>query len=93
VTNEAGNNVTAYTINASTFALTPLSGSPFVSGTSPQSVTVDLAGLYLYVVNQISNDVWVCSIDPTTGTITPVAGSPFSAGTNPFGIAASGTIQ
>jgi 6-phosphogluconolactonase (cycloisomerase 2 family) len=93
VTNEAGNNVTAYAVNASTGALTQLSGSPFNSGTSPQFASVDISGQYLCVVNQISNDVWVYAVDPTTGAIAPVAGSPFAAGTNPFGVNTTGSIQ
>jgi len=93
VTNEAGNNVTAYAVNTATGALAQLSGSPFVSGNGPQSITVDISGQYVYVVNQFSNDVWVYAIDPTTGAIAQVTGSPFAAGTNPFGVATTGTIQ
>jgi Lactonase, 7-bladed beta-propeller len=85
VANETSSNVTAYAVNARSGTLTQLSGSPFATGTSPQSVAPDISGQYLYVANQISNNVWVYTIDPITGAISPVSGSPFAAGTNQSG--------
>jgi hypothetical protein len=39
VANDTSNNVSAYTINALTGALTPVVGSSFAAGTNPASVT------------------------------------------------------
>ncbi|MGH7985387.1 MAG: hypothetical protein ACREQX_03765, partial [Candidatus Binataceae bacterium] len=38
VANEGSGNVSAYTIDATTGALTPISGSPFAAGADPISV-------------------------------------------------------
>ncbi len=40
VSNENSNNVSAYTIHASSGALTPVAGSPFAAGSSPFGVAV-----------------------------------------------------
>ena len=44
VTNLNSGNVSGYTIDPTTGALTPISGSPFAAGQSPQSVAVDPTG-------------------------------------------------
>jgi len=46
VANGGDNTITAYSIDATTGALTPVSGSPFATGvgTGPHSVTVDPRG-------------------------------------------------
>src|SRR5437762_2088674 len=81
VANQFSNNVSAFTINASTGALTPVAGSPFVAGTHPVSVTVDPSGKFAYVANFSSNNVSAFMIDAASGALTAVAGSPFAAGT------------
>ena len=40
VANESSNNVSGYTINATTGALTAIAGSPFPAGTAPRSVAI-----------------------------------------------------
>src|ERR1700737_4896149 len=44
VANLYSNNVSAYTIDGTTGALTPVAGSPFATGSAPVSVTVDPTG-------------------------------------------------
>jgi hypothetical protein len=44
-----GANISAFTINSTSGALTPVGGSPFATGTSPISVTVDPSGKFVYV--------------------------------------------
>jgi Lactonase, 7-bladed beta-propeller len=51
VTNLSSNNVSAYAINASTGALTQLTGSPFAAGYQPSGVAIDSSGKFLYVAN------------------------------------------
>ena len=41
VANYGSNNVSAYTINATSGALTPVAGSPFAAGTNPYDAAVD----------------------------------------------------
>ena len=84
-----GNDVSAYTINASTGVLTPVTGSPFATGVSPFSVTTDPSGKFLYVANGDSGTVSAFVIDATTGALAPVANSPFAAGHNASSIAVS----
>jgi DNA-binding beta-propeller fold protein YncE len=86
VANASSNNVSAYTINGTTGALTPIPGSPFPTGLNPYSVTVDPTGQFAYVANANSNNVSAYTINGTTGALTPVAGSPFPAGSFPFSV-------
>ena len=51
VANLVGDNVSAYTINSSTGALSAVAGSPFAAGNDPWSVTVDPSGKFAYVAN------------------------------------------
>ncbi len=83
VANDLSNNVSGYTINAATGALTPIAGSPFPAGTNPVSVTVDPTGKFAYVANSSSDNVSGYTINAATGALTPIAGSPFPAGTTP----------
>jgi len=86
VANETSNTISAYSIDASTGALTPIAGSPFAAtGTTPVAVAVDPNGVYLYVANNGSNDVSVYSIDDTTGVLTAV-GEPVGSGNGPFAL-------
>ena len=86
VTNAGGNNISVYSINATSGALTPVTGSPFAAGTNPASVTVNPAGTLAFVTNAYSSNVSVYSINATTGALTPVTGSPFAAGTAPSSV-------
>jgi YVTN family beta-propeller protein len=75
--------VSTYTVNASTGALT-LAGS-IAAGVAPVSVTVDPAGRFVYVTNSDSNDVSMYTIDATTGSLTSIG--TITAGTNPTSVA------
>jgi 6-phosphogluconolactonase len=85
--------VSAFSIDTTSGALTPISSSPFAVGTNPASLTVDISGQFVYVANSGSNNVSILKIDPTTGALTAIAGSPFAAGTTPKAITTTGTIQ
>jgi YVTN family beta-propeller protein len=86
VPNETSNTISAYAIDASTGALTPIAGSPFAStGTTPVAAVVDPNGAYLYVADNGSNAVSVYAIDDTTGALT-ATGEPTAAGNGPFAI-------
>jgi 6-phosphogluconolactonase (cycloisomerase 2 family) len=52
VPNSDSNDVSAYSINASTGALTEIAGSPFGADQMPALATADPAGQFLYVINQ-----------------------------------------
>jgi DNA-binding beta-propeller fold protein YncE len=79
--------VSAYTINSATGALSAVAGSPFAAGDSPVAVIVDPTGRFAYVVNQTGNNVSAYRINSSTGALRAVAGSPFETGNNPFSVA------
>lgn len=86
VTNASSSNVSAYSIDPATGALTAVSGSPFATGSLPFSLEVDPSDKFADVASRQSNSVSAFAIDPATGALTPVAGSPFAAGTNPVSL-------
>ena len=81
-TSSAGN-VSAYTIDATTGALTAVKRSPFSAGTEPSGVAIDPTGKFAYVSNYGENNVDAYAIDATTGALTAVKGSPFATGEEP----------
>jgi 6-phosphogluconolactonase (cycloisomerase 2 family) len=80
-------NVSAYTVDATTGALTPVAGSPFPAGVEARGVTVDPSGRFAYVANQGVGSVSGYTIEGSTGALTPIAGSPFEAGTGSLYVA------
>jgi YVTN family beta-propeller protein len=87
VTNSGSNDVSMYSINATTGALTSI--GPIATRANPSSATVDPTGKFAYVANSGSNDVSMYTIDTTTGTLTPIG--PIAAGTNPSSVAVDPT--
>jgi 6-phosphogluconolactonase (cycloisomerase 2 family) len=68
-----------FTIDATTGALTPVTGSPFANpGFEANSLTVDGTGHYLYATaGTTTGEVDGFLIDQTTGALSTIAGSPF----------------
>jgi 6-phosphogluconolactonase len=88
VANAGSDTVSAFAVDPSSGALTPLSPATFATGKSPSSIAVDPSLGYIYVANNGgSNDVSAFSVDIGTGLLTPVPGSPFPAGANPLSLA------
>jgi 6-phosphogluconolactonase (cycloisomerase 2 family) len=87
VANAGSNNISAYSINASTGALTAVPGSPFPADQAPASVSANGAGTLLYVSNQGSSTVPPrlsgYSINGTSGALTQLANSPFDLSNPP----------
>jgi 6-phosphogluconolactonase (cycloisomerase 2 family) len=75
--------VSVFTINPTTGALTSVAGSPFAAGAGPTAIAVDPSAKFAYVANGIDGTVSAYIIDPHTSALTPVAGSPFPVGVNP----------
>lgn len=82
VANSTSNVITGYTLAASG-ALTPLSSSPFTTGTTPTAMSLDSTGKYLLVIsNGGGPDLQVFSFDTTTaGKLDSVTTN--STGTDP----------
>jgi 6-phosphogluconolactonase len=89
VANQGSNNISAFALEGTTGALTPLAGSPFAAGNQPSSVAIDPTGMFAYVVNTGAGTVSVYAIDATSGALTPISGSPVAKGTQPAAIAIS----
>jgi len=66
-------------------ALTPVPGSPFPAGSSPNGVAVDPTGKVVYVANVLSDDVSGYTIN-ADGSLTPVPASPVPAGSGPASV-------
>lgn len=80
--------ISAYSVDATTGALTPVAGSPFPTDVSGCCGTVwideDPLGRFIYVPNLGANSVSVFAIG-ATGALSEVPGSPFDTGGNdPF---------
>ena len=87
VTNRGSNNVSAYSVDAATGALTAIAGSPFPAGTFPVAIAIDQTGHFAYVVNQTDATISAFTIDRTSGALMAVAGSPFTTGASPTAVA------
>lgn len=71
--------VLAYSINSTTGALTPISGSPFLvtGASSATSIATDPAGRFLFVGDDFSSNIWVFQIG-SDGSLTLNTASPFN---------------
>ena len=67
--NSGSNDVSTYTVDGTTGALTSLGTTG--AGLSPTSIAVHPSGKFVYVTNG-SNSVWMYNIDASTGTLTQV---------------------
>jgi len=68
VPNSGSNDVSMYTINATTGALTSI--GTMAAGSTPTSIAIHPSGKFAYVTNSASNDVSMYSIDAATGVLT-----------------------
>ena len=86
VAGAANGTVSAYAYDATTGALTPLTGSTYTvaAGSSTQlaAVAVDPTGRFLYVTFAADDTISEFSIDPTTGELTAI-GTPVATGNGP----------
>ena len=85
--NSGDNNVSAYSINAASGALTPVAGSPFAAGSGPAAVALDPSGQNAYVPNFGDNTVSFYTVDFISGALTPfVLSASFAAGSHPTAV-------
>ena len=81
-TNNAGS-ISVFTINTTTGALTPITGSPFAGSGPANGISIDPTGKFLYVA---ANGVDAYAINQTTGALAPISGSPYTTPAEPFGV-------
>src|SRR5437868_2780484 len=70
--------IQAFSIDHTSGALTPISGSPFATA-GADSIASDAAGRFLFAGNDTTGRISVFQIDTTTGALVAAPGSPFSA--------------
>jgi 6-phosphogluconolactonase (cycloisomerase 2 family) len=89
VVNSGSNNVSEFTINATTGALRPVSGGPINAGKSPAAASVDPSGKFVFVANSISGDLSAYRINNSTGALTVLVPGPVRARKGPAALAVS----
>jgi len=90
VGNAASDNISVFSIDAGTGALTAVAGSPFPTGPSPLNMQVSPSGEFLYVTLEESTTGIVEVFSINQGVLTPLLpNNLFTTGGNPYGIAIS----
>lgn len=79
VASQAVNTVSAFKIDTTTGALTPVPGSPFTAGDGAKWVAIAPSGKFAYVANYEAGTISAFAIDASSGALEAVAGSPFQA--------------
>lgn len=87
----AGDDVSAYRINAGNGMLTPIDADAatpgiqnYVAGDNPTSITVTPAGKFAYVANRLDNTVSAYRIAAATGMLTPIDADTVTPGIQNF---------
>lgn len=68
--------ISGYSIDNQTGALTAISGSPFPAGAGPEALTIHPSGQFAYASNAGDATISEYTIDSTTGALAPISGSP-----------------
>jgi 6-phosphogluconolactonase len=86
VLNQSSDTISAFAVDSTTGALSPVPGSPFtiLDGVGPVAASVDPLGKTLYVVNQSSNSMSIFAIDATSGALSSMGS--IQTGSNPISI-------
>jgi 6-phosphogluconolactonase (cycloisomerase 2 family) len=80
--------IAGFSIDPSSGAITPIPGSPFPGGSSPNVIAIHPSGRFIYAadwdgitVNGGAGpaDILAYAIDPVSGALSPIKGSPFPA--------------
>jgi 6-phosphogluconolactonase len=93
VANVGSSNISVYSVDSTTGALTQVSGSPFPTGFAPEAISLDPLNQFVYVGNYFSGDVYGYAINFTTGALSPVSGSPFPVGNALRGVSVDSSGQ
>jgi len=90
--NSGSNDISGFSVDESTGALSPLGGGAVPTGHHPISATVDYSGRFLFVVSDTDSSVSTYTIDPSSGALAPVTPATITGGT-PKGLAISSTVE
>jgi 6-phosphogluconolactonase (cycloisomerase 2 family) len=87
--NYFSDNVSVFSIDPNSGALTEVAGSPFFANANPTEILITPSGKFVYVTNPSIGMVTAFSF--SNGVLTPVPGSPFISGLGAFGMAVDAT--
>jgi 6-phosphogluconolactonase (cycloisomerase 2 family) len=79
------NNISGFTVNPATGALTPVSGSPFATPTGDTSIAVSRDFKFLYAADFGLNQISAFQVN-SDGSLSPLLGTPFPAGNGPVSV-------
>jgi len=85
VGNVGSSNISTYTVDATTGALTSTGTVSSGAASIPEAIAIDPSGQFFYVADEGNNVVLAYIIDPVTGALT-AAGPPIGAGSEPDSI-------
>ena len=91
-TNGSSNDISGFSVDETTGALTPLGGGPVAAGHHPIAATVDYSGRFLFVASDTDSSVTTYTIDPSSGALAPVSPATI-IGAAPRGLAISRTVE
>jgi 6-phosphogluconolactonase len=87
VSNSVSNDISAYSVDATTGTLTAVPGAPFPADVRPNFAIPELSGKFVYVSNGGDGStpprISAYSVDATTGVLTQLAASPFELSVTP----------
>lgn len=90
VTNSFSNNISVFSIDSSSGALTPVNGSPFYANQDPGEILMPPSGDLVYVTNTGIGTVTGFTFSTSTGQLTSV-GAPYYSGAGAAGMAVDST--
>jgi 6-phosphogluconolactonase len=90
VTNSFSNNISVFSIDSSSGALTPVDGSPFYANQDPGEILMPPSGDLVYVTNSGIGTVTGFTFSTSTGQLTSV-GAPYYSGAGAAGMAVDST--
>jgi 6-phosphogluconolactonase (cycloisomerase 2 family) len=90
----ANNKIVVFSIDQNSGNLTPIAGSPFLTGNDPLYMTlvpITTVGFqaFLYTANIHDNTISAFTADDNTGALTPISGSPYAGASTLAGLAVS----
>jgi 6-phosphogluconolactonase len=80
----SGGTIAGFSV-ASSGALTAISGSPFLAGSTPTGIAIDPTSRFLYATDSVQNELIAYDIQ-TAGFLYPLTNGPFQAGTFPVNV-------
>jgi 6-phosphogluconolactonase (cycloisomerase 2 family) len=85
VGNSGSSNISVFSIDSKSGALTPVAGSPFQIGSTPLNIAVTPSGTFLYVT-VTGSPGFIEAFSLNQGIPSVVPGSPFFTGSGPYGM-------